>query len=196
MFIEEQKKINLINEKAITEKAKALYYQTLINFEIYKDSVMRINSNMKNLNYNNFAKVQSCHMTDGLFGEQKHLEYETVLKIKVTANLITLITSAHRIITCIKNCRNIEQSEDWKRLKTLIAINDKNYDNNLRNFMEHLDEKASKQNLDNSNAYFTPERTLFCSDDKVNIRFKFDPKSLNNINDLVDEVFKMLENRN
>lgn len=196
MFTEEMKNIDIIYNKALNEKSKKLFYQMLINCDIYKDIVITINNNLTNLNFNNFAKTQTCHTLDGIFGEQKYFEYQQVFEIKVIGNLITLIISAHRIITCIKSCRQIEKSKDWKSLRELIRDCENKYDNKLRNFMEHLDEKVLKQELNNTNAYFTPERILVCYDEKTNIEFNFNDSALNNINYLVDKVFEMLVNRN
>lgn len=48
-------------------------------------------------------------MNDGIFGEIKYREYQFVYQLKVFGNLIVLITSAHRIMTCIKQARANEK---------------------------------------------------------------------------------------
>lgn len=195
MFTDEQSKIDTIFSKVDNEKVRTLLYQVLINFEIYKDTVMKINENMEQLNFNNFAKTQTCNMADGIFSSQKYKEYQLLYTLKVIGNLITLITSAHRIITCIKSCRNLEKNEDWKELRETIKRCDDKYQNKLRNYMEHLDEKVSKQELDNNNCYFTPERILNCIDDSNNLVFDFNDDALQLIYALIESVFDMLYKR-
>lgn len=85
-------------------------------------------------------------MNDGIFGEIKYREYQFVYQLKVFGNLIVLITSAHRIMTCIKQARANEKSIDWKAISEDIEKCDKIFDNKLRNFMEHLEEKFISRN--------------------------------------------------
>lgn len=163
MFTIETKQMDIIINKVNNKKAKDSLYHMLINYEIYKSTVEVLDENMEKLNFYNFAKTQTCHMNDGIFGEQKYREYQFIYEIKVIGNLIVVITAAHRIITCIKQARANEKSSDWKSISDVIENCDRIFDNKLRNFMEHLEEKIYKQELTNQNCYFSPQRILVCS---------------------------------
>ena len=72
MFTVETQQMDIIIENVKSEKAKDLFYHMLINYEIYKSTVEMLDRNMEQLNYHNFAKTQTCHMNDGIFGEIKY----------------------------------------------------------------------------------------------------------------------------
>lgn len=195
MFTIETKQMDIIISKVNNKKAKDSLYHMLINYEIYKSTVEVLDENMEKLNFYNFAKTQTCHMNDGIFGEQKYREYQFVYEMKVIGNLIVVITAAHRIITCIKQARANEKSSDWKSISDVIENCDRIFDNKLRNFMEHLEEKIYKQELTNQNCYFSPQRILYCNDENTNKEFDFNSDKLQIIDKLIDELLKMLSNR-
>lgn len=187
--------MDIIIENVHSEKAKDLFYHMLINYEIYKSTAEMLDKNMEELNFYNFAKNQTCHMNDGIFGEIKYREYQFVYQLKVFGNLIVLITSAHRIMTCIKQARANEKSIDWKAINEDIEKCDKIFDNKLRNFMEHLEEKIYKQELTNQNCQFSPQRILYCKDEKTDKQFDFNNAQLEIIDNLIDNILKMLSAR-
>lgn len=195
MLTIETKQMDIIINKVNYKKAKDSLFHMLINYEIYKLTVEMINENMEKLNFYNFAKTQTCHINDGIFGEQKYREYQFVYEIKVIGNLIVLITAAHRIMTCIKQARANEKSSDWKGLSEVIENCDKIFDNKLRNYMEHLEEKIYKEELSNQNCYFSPQRILYCNDEKTNKEFDFTNDKLQIIDKLIDGVLEMLSKR-
>ena len=187
--------MDIIIENVHSEKAKDLFYHMLINYEIYKSTAEMLDKNMEELNFYNFAKNQTCHMNDGIFGEIKYREYQFVYQLKVFGNLIVLIISAHRIMTCIKQARANEKSIDWKAISEDIEKCDKIFDNKLRNFMEHLEEKIYKQELTNQNCQFSPQRILYCKDEKTDKQFDFNNAQLEIIDNLIDNILKMLSAR-
>ena len=187
--------MDIIIENVHSEKAKDLFYHMLINYEIYKSTAEMLDKNMEELNFYNFAKNQTCHMNDGIFGEIKYREYQFVYQLTVFGNLIVLITSAHRIMTCIKQARANEKSIDWKAISEDIEKCDKIFDNKLRNFMEHLEEKIYKQELTNQNCQFSPQRILYCKDEKTDKQFDFNNAQLEIIDNLIDNILKMLSAR-
>lgn len=195
MFTIETKQMDIIIENVCNEKAKDLFYQMLINYEIYKTMAEMLDENMKKLNFYNFAKTQTCHMNDGLFGELEYAEYQFVYQMKVIGNLIVLITSAHRIMTCIKQARANEKCKDWRIVSEEIEKCDKIFDNKLRNFMEHLEEKVYKQEVTNQNCHFSPQRILYCKDEKTDKQFDFNNEQLKMIDNLIDNILKMLSAR-
>lgn len=195
MFTIETKQMDIIINNVYSEKAKDSLYHMLINYEIYKSTAEMIDENMEKLNFYNFAKTQTCHMNDGIFGGEKYRDYQFVYQLKVIGNLIVLITAAHRIITCIKQARANEKSSDWKVLSDEIENCDKTFDNKLRNFMEHLEEKIYKQELTNQNCRFSPQRILYCRDEKVNKQFDFNNYKLQAIDKLIENLLKMLSDR-
>lgn len=195
MFTVETQQMDIIIENVKSEKAKNLFYHMLINYEIYKSTEEMLDRNMEQLNFYNFAKTQTCHMNDGIFGENKYREYQFVYQLKVIGNLIVLITSAHRIMTCIKQARSNDRCDDWKTIRNSIESCDKIFDAKIRNFMEHLDEKIYKQELTNQNCQFSPYRILYCKDDKIDRQFDFNKKQLKIIDDLIEDIFQMLSAR-
>lgn len=195
MFAIETQQMDIIIENVHSEKAKDLFYHMLINYEIYKSTAEMLDKNMEELNFYNFAKTQTCHMNDGIFGEIKYREYQFVYQLKVIGNLIVLITSAHRIMTCIKQARANEKSADWKAISEDIEKCDNIFDNKLRNFMEHLEEKIYKQKLTNQNCQFSPQRILYCKDEKTDKQFDFNNAQLEIIDNLIDNILKMLSAR-
>ena len=195
MFTIETKQMDIIIENVENEKAKDLFYHMLINYEIYKSTVEMLDKNMETLNYYNFAKTQTCHMNDGIFGAMAYSDYQFVYQLKVIGNLIVLITSAHRIMTCIKEVRAKEKRNDWGSISKEIEKSDKIFDNKLRNFMEHLEEKIYKQELTNENCYFSPKRILYCKDENTDKQFDFNNDKLKIIDNLIDDILKMLSER-
>ena len=187
--------MDIIIENVHSEKAKDLFYHMLINYEIYKSTAEMLDKNMEELNFYNFAKNQTCHMNDGIFGEIKYREYQFVYQLKVFGNLIVLITSAHRIMTCIKQARANEKSIDWKAISEDIEKCDKIFDNKLRNFMEHLEEKIYKQELTNQNCQFSPQRILYCKDEKTDKQFDFNNAQLEIIDNLIPESVKLISSQ-
>lgn len=195
MFTTEAELINIIITKVTNEKAQDSLYHMLVNYEIYKTTAKILDENMEKLNFYNFAKTQTCHMNDGIFGEIKYAQYQYLYELKVTGNLIVLITSAHRIMTCINQARASEKSSDWKILSKEIENCNKIFDNKLRNFMEHLEEKIYKQELTKQYFQFSPERVLYCSDNVTNKQFNFNKDKLQQIDILINHLFKMLSDR-
>ena len=195
MFTIETRQMDIIIDNVRNEKAKDLFYHMLINYEIYKTTAETLNENMDKLNFYNWAKTQTCHMNDGVFGDKRYYDYQFVYQLKVIGNLIVLITSAHRIMTCIKQARANEKYADWKAMGDVIDKCDKIYDNKLRNFMEHLEEKIYKQELTNHNCQFSPQRILYCRDEKTDKQFDFNKEQLEIVDDLIDGILKMLSNR-
>lgn len=195
MFTIEANQMEIIIKNVHNKKAKKLFYHMLINYEIYKTAVEAIDKNMDKLNFYNFAKTQTCHMNDGLFGQLEYEEYQFVYQLKVIGNLIVLITSGHRIMTCIGQAQSIEISNDWKTIRRDIQKCKKIYSDKLRNFMEHLEEKICNQELTNQNCQFSPERILYCKDEKTNERFDFNNEQLEIIDNLINDVLKMLSAR-
>lgn len=195
MFMMETDQMDIIISNVNNVKAKGLLYHMLINYEIYKSTAEMLDENMEKLNFYNFAKTQICHMNDGIFGDVKYRDYQFVYNLKVTGNLIVLITAAHRIMTCIKQARADEKSSDWKTISDEIENCDKIFSNKLRNFMEHLEEKIYKQELTNSNCQFSPQRVLYCKDEKTDEQFDFNNEKLQVIDKLIDNLFKMLSDR-
>ena len=195
MISTETYKMDIIIENVRDEKAKALFYHMLINHEIYKAMSEELDYNMKKLNYYNFARTQICGMNDGILGDKKYIEYQAVYELKVIGNLIVLITSAHRIITCIKQARSCEKSADWKTIKGDIESCDKVFDNKLRNFIEHLEEEIYTKNLTNDNCRFSRDRVLYCKDEKIDREFDFNNDQLRIIDNLIDNVMNMLLTR-
>lgn len=129
MFTIEVRQMNTIIYNVNSEKAKSSLYHMLINYEIYKSTVEMLDNNMEKLNYYNFAKTQTCHMNNGIFGETEYREYQFVYQLKVIGNLIVLITAGHRIMTCIKQARANEKSSDWKTISHEIENCDNIFDN-------------------------------------------------------------------
>lgn len=84
-----------------------------------------LDRNMEQLNFYNFSKTQTCHMNDGILDEIKYREYQFVYQLKVIGNLIVLITSAHRIMTCIKQARLNERYTDGVKNRILYCKDDK-----------------------------------------------------------------------
>ena len=72
----------------------------------------------------------------------------------------------------------------------MIENCDKIFDNKLRNYMEHLEEKIYKQELSNQNCHFSPQRVLYCNDEKTNKEFDFNNNKLQVIDKLIDELLK------
>lgn len=202
MFTEDGKWMSMIDEKITNRQIRAALFQALINYRIYQKAEIEIGENMRLLNYYNFRASQTCHMTDGLFGGIEYAENKITYTIKVTGNLITLITSAHRLLTCIekssKNPDNITNGLNWKSLSTKKCS--KVFDNRLRNYMEHLEESVFTEGFDRINCQFSPSRILYYSYlDKQNNKlvkvkreFDFTQESLSMIDTLMDELYKML----
>ncbi len=202
MYTKEAEWIVLINNKVNNRTIKEALYQALINYEIYCKTVSELNENMEKLNLYNFAASQSCHMTEGLFSGLKNEEFKIVYWLKVSGNLITLITAAHRIITCLdkssKNTSNRTNGLSWKELS--IDKCSKVFDNHLRNHMEHLEESVFSKDFSRIDCRFTPERKLCYAyinrrkNEVVNCIFDFSEENLKIIDKLMMELFEMLSN--
>lgn len=151
---------------------------------------------MDSLNSEDFARVMGgCHMTEGIFGSDKHRANQMMYKEQVIGFLLATVTADHRFTRTIKAARAKERMADWKTFKYALTILEKQY-HEIRNFMEHLDESIAAGRLeDGLNCTFTPESKLPCKEKARVFYFDFSKDALNKPEEVYSEALHMLQER-
>jgi len=177
---------------------RALLYQSRVNLELFKFAKERLLEAMESLNSEDFARVMGgCHMTEGVFGSDRHRANQMMYKEQVIAFLLATVTAGHRFTRSIKAARANERASDWKTIKYDLTILEKQQYQEVRNFMEHLDESiASGQLEDGLDCTFSPESKLTCKEKGSVFYFDFTKDALNKPEEVYSKLLGMLQKRN
>jgi hypothetical protein len=195
MWTQSSRDADLIRETVPDSGARRLLYQARVNLALYTHARERLHESMDALNAADFARVASCHMTEGVFGADKHAANQMELKEQVIGFLLSVVTAGHRFTRSIQGARLRDASADWKQLKYDITALERKF-HDVRNFMEHLDESIARGDLANgTDCTFTPTAILTCTDKDGKNTFFFSRPSLDACQTVYDSVIELLKKR-
>ncbi len=195
MWTQSSRDADLIRETVSDSGARHLLYQARINLALYAHASERLQEAMEALNAEDFARVMSCHMMEGIFGADKHAAKQMELKEQVIGFLLAVVTAGHRFTRSIQGARQRDGNAHWKELKYDIALLERKF-HDVRNFMEHLDESIAHGELaSGTDCTFTPEAVLTCRYKDRTITFSFTSSSLKTCPKVYDSVIELLKKR-
>jgi hypothetical protein len=132
-----------IFSKVHNKLARVLFYQCVFHVELFKKASQLLKEAKEELDFENFARSQSCHMTEGLFGADRHAAKMETAKIRTLGYLGVTVSAGHKLLRSLKNARNKEPRPEWRTdRKALIAL-EEDY-RFARNAYQHLDEAICK----------------------------------------------------
>ncbi len=195
MWTEASRDALLIRETVTEADARHLLYQARVNLRLFNFARDRLHEAMDALNAEDFARVASSHMTEGVFGADKHAANQMMLKEQVIGLLLAVVTTGHRFMRSIQGVRARDRGQDWKEFRVDIALLERKF-HQVRNFMEHLDEAIARGDLEEgTDCKFTPEAVLTCKDKDGLTTFSFSRGALESCQRAYDTVIDMLQKR-
>lgn len=185
----------MISEVVSDDRARILLYQAEVNLRLFIYSAEQLNKEFDALNFEDLARANTCHMTEGIFGELKHKSQMLSHKQAVIGFLLAVVTAGHRFTRSLFAARRKDQGEDWKILKYDFRLIEKRF-HRTRNFLEHLDEAlALDQGLERIDCTFSRHGILSCKEDSEEFEFDFRNSSLDKTTEIFDKVIEMLKKR-
>lgn len=177
-----------IFKKVSDPLAQKLFYQCLFHIDVFNVASEQLKKAMEELNFHNFARTQTCHMTEGIFGEAKHTAYIETAKQKVIGYLGVTISSGHKCLRAMQNARKSDRGIEWKQSKRELDSLVNKY-RIARDACEHLDESINKGDTKTLEDFsFSPYNILRFTRIKKERResheFDFSPETLQKISDL------------
>jgi hypothetical protein len=195
MWIDESKTADLILRTVGNTVAQRLLYQAQMHLESFRHASKQLKEAFDTLLFHDFARTQSCHMTDGIFGADIHLAKMESAKVRVWGFLLGTATAGNKFLRCIVNARSKDQQSDWVQLREDLKRLPDTF-SRTRNFLEHLDEKTQREEVsDIEDCKFSRHGVLIFTDKWGRVEFDFTGDSLAPIERIWDKVRSLLENR-
>ena len=113
--------------KVLDRLAQTLFYQCLFDIELFAKASGWLREVKEKLDYHNFARSQSCHMTEGLFGVDKHTSEMETAKVRAIGYLATTIGSGHKFLRSFKSARDRDGDLTWRATKKRLIRLEKSY---------------------------------------------------------------------
>jgi hypothetical protein len=195
MWTEESHAADLIFSVVTSPVAQRLLYQAQMHIRNFRNSKGGLQESFETLLYSDFARSQSCHMNEGVFGADIHAAEMESAKIRVLGYLLNTTTAGHKFLRCLVNARAKDREPDWARFRDDLREIPDTY-RRTRNFLEHLDEAAAKEELqDPEDCGFSRHGILHFSDKDGPLEFDFTEGGLAPIEPLWHKLLNMLEER-
>lgn len=195
MWTDESRNADLIFSVVTSTVAQRLLYQSQMHIENFRRSKDSLHEAFDTLLFRDFARVNSCHMNEGIFGADIHAAEMESAKICVWGYLLNTATAGHKFLRCLKNARAKERKSDWvvfrEDLKELPEIYRR-----TRNFLEHLDEATANEDVSElEDCTFSRYGVLHFSDKDGKVEFNFTKEGLSPVDILWDKLLEMLKER-
>lgn len=195
MWTKAAKDAELTRETITSDEARKLFLQARVNLELFNHAREKLKEALDQLNFHDFARVNSCHMTEGVFGADIHLANMQSERERVIGFLLAAVTAGHRFTRSIIAARRKDTGRDWKSLRLDISQLEKKF-HDTRNFLEHLDEAIAKGIVsDDMDCSFTPGAILTCKESGNQFTFDFSEQALTKPQEIYDKIIEMLEQR-
>ena len=162
--------------------AQRLFYQCVFHIEVFAKTSILLREAKETLDFHNFARSQSCHMTDGIFGVDRHTSQMETAKVKTIGYLGITLASGHKFLRSLKNARAKDGDAAWRSTKQQLIRLEETY-RLARNACEHLDESISRgETVTFEDFSFSIHDMLTFKDDKgIRHRFDFSPEALERV---------------
>lgn len=195
MWTDETTTSSLIFSVVNDPVAQRLLYQAQLHHENFRNSSQQLHEAFRQLLFRDFARVNSCHMTEGVFGADIHAAEMESAKVRVWGFLLNTATAGHKMLRCIVNARNKDRASDWRSLSDSLATPFDTY-RRLRNFLEHLDEKVNLEEVtDIKDCRFHRNGYLEFSDKRGQLHWDFTEEGLVPLKATWQRVIDMLRER-
>ena len=83
MWTDESKISSLIYKVVEEPTAQKLLYQAQFHIEIFKNNSDKLHESFDTLLFHEFARKNTCHMTEGVFGSDIHTDKMESAKVRV-----------------------------------------------------------------------------------------------------------------
>src|ERR1022692_4675319 len=100
MWTDETRISGLIFSAVHDQVAQRLLYQAQLHHENFRNSSKQLQEAFSQLLFSDFARVNSCHMTEGVFGADIHAAEMESAKVRVWGFLLNTATSGHKMLRC------------------------------------------------------------------------------------------------
>lgn len=184
-----------IFKKVPDRLAQVLFYQCLFHAEFFAHTSQLLRQAKHDLDFQNFARTQSSHQTEGIFGGlERSFQMETA-KIKVMGYLGATISSGHKLLRSLKSARNKDGDIGWKSTKKRLIQLEDSY-RHARNAFEHLDEsilKGETQNIEDFS--FSIYDILYFKNQSKKHEFIFSREALDEVTELWIQTTKIIRAR-
>ena len=195
MWTKAAKDSELARETIASTEARRLFFQARVNLELFNHTREMLKEALAQLNFHNFARANSCHMTEGVFGADIHSANMQSERECVIGFLLATVTAGHRFTRSIIAARSKDRGADWEGLRLHLKQLQKKY-HDTRNFLEHLDEAIAKETVtDDMDCSFTPGAILTCKESSEKFTFDFSEQALAKLQEVYDKIIEMLEKR-
>jgi hypothetical protein len=185
----------LTRETISSSEARKLFFQARVNLELFNHAREKLKEALDQLKFHDFARVNSCHMTEGIFGADIHLANMQSERERVIGFLLAAVTAGHRFTRSMIAVRRSDAGRDWKSLRLDISQLGKKF-HKTRNFLEHLDEAIAEGRVnDDMDCSFTPGAVLTCKENGNQFTFDFSEQALTKPQEIYDKIIEMLEQR-
>ena len=176
--------------------AQPLFYQCLFDIELFAKASGWLREAKEKLDYHNFARSQSCHMTEGLFGVNKHTSEMETAKVRPIGYLATTIGSGHKFLRSLKSARDRDGDLTWRATKKQLIRLQKSY-GLARNACEHLDQGIRTGHIVELRDFsFSIHNVLTFKDRQSVVRtFDFSPEALEQVAELWKNTLSILRTR-
>jgi hypothetical protein len=195
MWTESAHDAELVRNTVSDAVARRLLYQARVNLELFTHVRAQLTDALNELNAEDFARVMSDHMTEGVFGADKHRANQMTQKERVIGFLLATVTAGHRLTRFLCAARRNDRGRDWATLRIDLDLLEKQY-HDVRNYLEHMDEAiASGKILNDMDCTFTPAGVLTCKEGTCSLTFDFSEAGLKRPQEVYDKVIAMLKSR-
>jgi hypothetical protein len=195
MWTKSAKDAELIKETVSSSKARQLLYQARVNLELFGNTNEQLQEAHKQLLFHDFARINTCHMNEGIFGADIQIANMMSEKERVMGFLLAAVTAGYRFTRSVIAARSEDRGRDWKNLRIGVSHLEKKF-HDVRNFLEHLDEAITKGTVSNEiDCYFSRDSVLTCKDSGSNLTFGFSEKAMSQSQETYDKIIEMLEQR-
>jgi hypothetical protein len=176
--------------------AQTLFYQCLFHIELFAKASGWLREAKEKLDYHNFARSQSCHMTEGLFGVDKHTSEMETAKVRTIGYLATTIASGHKFLRSLKSARDRDGDPTWRATKKQLDRLEDSY-RRARNACEHLDQGIRKGDIVELQDFsFSIHNVLTFKDDESVVRtLDFSPEALEQVAEFWKNTLSILRPR-
>jgi hypothetical protein len=181
MWTDETKISDLIFLTVKEPVAQRLLYQAQLHVESFQHNSEQLHESFETLLFEDFARTQSCHMTEGIFGADIHAAKMESAKVRVWGFLSATVAAAYKCLRCIANARQKDRGRDWAILRQSLDVLPDQY-RRTRNFLEHMDEAVYRGEVTTlADCRFSRHGELEFRDEKGNESFLFTKEALGRV---------------
>jgi hypothetical protein len=128
---------------------KSACYYCIINAELFIEAKQKSTEYFNQLISADFARANSSHMNEGVFGAYVWTQHMAYSKMQFTAALLNCITSGNRLIKFMLLVRRLEGKDksDWGKLRVSLKKLESDFIR-FRNILEHIDEMIGAKSPD------------------------------------------------